>query len=152
MDDVEQLLATSVGLSVTRVRRIWYLNPDGSLEGDRGPIELLLSDGSVRLLECGRAGEILRIKIEEWIDAFAPPLAPENVRYIRECGKYAAFDMTGKPPYDGLSGAITNAEPVWRGENLTGTVLTMSTGEVLTVDCDGDKTWVIIGSSDPHYM
>jgi hypothetical protein len=62
--------------AIARVRRINYVQPDGNLDANEGPIELTLDNGTVFRLESGADGESMRLSFGEWNDPFAEPLSP----------------------------------------------------------------------------
>jgi len=134
-------LAHLVGSTVSRVRRILYVMPDGTINGDRGDLELT-TDGGVRVLGVGADGEALAVSSGSWTDAFAEPLTPENAAFVQRSGKGVAFDLSTVPPYSTLIGRIASADPMERDGKIIGASLTTDVGGRAEVICDGDETWV----------
>lgn len=106
---VTSLCGTAV---VTRVRRIFYVFDD---EGDReyGPVERAFSDGTVVLFDAGADGEALAVSRGAWRDPFAEPLSEVNRLFVREHGKWTAFDISAEP-----SPALIIGEPITGYEEI----------------------------------
>jgi hypothetical protein len=136
-----ELLTDLVGRTVSRVRRILYVMPDGTINGDRGDLELTTDDG-VRVLGVGADGEEFVVRPGAWEDAFAEPLTPENAAFIRRSGKWVAFDLSTTPPFSALVGRITAVDPISRDGRITGAAVATDVGGRVEVNCDGDETWV----------
>jgi hypothetical protein len=138
------VLDSIVGARVERIRRVLCVNPDGTIEGGEGDLELTFADGNVRWFRVGGDGETLNVRDEPWTDPFAAPLSPENAEFVRRSGKWTAFDLTEVPPWSALVGPILAVDPVNRAGKMTGAVLVMETGRRLEIDCDGDEISVKI--------
>jgi len=82
---------------VTRVRRVFYVFGD-EVDRDSGPVELTFSDGTAVLFDAGADGEALAVRCGEWDDPFAEPLSEENRAFVRDHGKWTAFDVTTEDP------------------------------------------------------
>jgi hypothetical protein len=101
----EDRLSDLLTCIVSRVRRINYVQPDGSRNASEGPIEFTLDDGGAVLrLESGADGESLRFRTGEWVDPFAEPLSPENREFVARSGKWTAFDVSADEDYRGVIG------------------------------------------------
>lgn len=101
-----------VGRVVVGVRRVLYVLR-GLNTSTAGPIELTFAGGSAVVLDAGSDGEALAVSTRRWIDPFAPPLSPENQRYVETSGKWTAFDVSDQEPYAALVGAtVDSVEPI----------------------------------------
>ena len=135
----ESSLFQLVGKSITGVRRIHYVLR-GEVNDSAGPIEIAFVDGSAVVLDAGPDGEALAVAPSLWVDPFAPPLSPENERYVGSSGKWTAFDVSSKSPYTALIGAEVDAvEPHLSPEGrLVGA--TIRAGEtVVRAEVEGDE-------------
>lgn len=154
MHNVEALLRAAVGATVVRVRRGHYVAPGGAVAREEGFIELWLDDGRCYWMGVS-AGAWLAIAVEPWVDAFLPPLSPENAEWVREHGKWTAFDVSGDNEYAGVAGAtVVSVEPVREpcGEGATcirGAAFCFSTRTLLTVLCEWDETLVTVLRPSP---
>lgn len=104
-------LTRHAGKVISIIRRIWYVL-HGEVSSASGPIELSFSDGSAILLDAGPDGETLSVSEQPWRDPFEGQLSQENEMYIRQSGKWTAFDVSGEAPYARLIGrAVEGVEP-----------------------------------------
>jgi hypothetical protein len=97
-----------VGRRVDRVRRVFYVHAGHADIGD-GPLEVGFSDGSVRLYGAAGNGEALRVDDEAWVDPFAEPLDDVNRDYVRDVGKWTAFDLSDEEPYSQICGSTVTS-------------------------------------------
>ena len=140
--DVGSFLSGLRGNRVKRVRRVHYVH-EGRVAVDEGPVELTFADGAVVLFDGGSDGESLTVKGSRWVDPFPEPLSPENVEFVKESGKWTAFDVTRAQPYEKLiEDRIVNAIPIkGRKDKITGVVLVFS-GNSVRIEIQGDETRV----------
>jgi hypothetical protein len=92
------------GREIVRVRRVNYVNPDGTRDISRGPIEVTFHDDVVLRLESGSDGASIRLRVGEWRDPFAEPLSADNRDFVQSSGKWDVFDVSSDPDYRTLIG------------------------------------------------
>ena len=68
------------------LRRVFY-QVAGSLDTERGPIEVTLAGGQVFVLRAYIDADTLQVDNAAWDDPFAEPLSVENRAFVKECGK-----------------------------------------------------------------
>ncbi len=130
------------GRRVVRVQRLFYVLPDGVVQGDRGDVALTDSDQTVLRLGVGADGEALNVDEGPWRDPFGAPQSAANADFVDRRGKWVAFDLSDVPPYSRLLGLIVSVEPVQLAEKVVGVALTTAAGADVQVTCNGDETWV----------
>lgn len=64
------------------------------------------ADGTTALLESGPDGEVLIISDQPLRDPFGSELSKANREYVRQHGKWTAFDVSDEAPYDELCGHV----------------------------------------------
>lgn len=84
------------GKKVSRIRRIYYIHQN-AVETHEGAFELCFQDGSFLLLDT-HADWTLHAEQAEWSDAFTPPRTTKNSDYVRDYGKWSAFDRSHTIP------------------------------------------------------
>lgn len=89
---------------ITRIRRINYLNPDGTRDVSQGPIECVFDGAIVMRLESSSDGASLRLRVGEWVDPFAEPISDENRAFVRSSGKWTAYDVSEDRGYREMIG------------------------------------------------
>lgn len=115
---------------VGRIRRVYYVY-DGAPDRDYGPIELMLADGRFLVFDAGPDGEALVGRTEEWDDPFGEPLSTANREFVREHGKWTAYDVSAEPPYAALVGhPLEDCVPHHTHGKLTGLTLTTGAGRL----------------------
>lgn len=127
------------GKKIAAVRRVWYvLRTD--VRDSVGAIEFAFADGSAVVLDAGPDGEALAVSAGRWVDHFAPPLSPENERYVEASGKWTAFDVSDQAPYSDLVGVIVEyVEPHLNPEGkLIGATIHAGTS-VVRAEVAGDE-------------
>jgi hypothetical protein len=75
-----------VGRQVVRVRRLFYVLPEGTVRGDRGDLELTYSENGIVRLGVGADGEVLRVDEAPWQAPFELPLSATNAEFYAEAG------------------------------------------------------------------
>jgi hypothetical protein len=137
-EDVGDVLSGLQGNIVKRIRRILYVY-EGRVASDEGPLELTFADENV-LLRGGPDGERLTVERSPWVDPFREPLSPENAEFVRESGKWTAFDVSRTQPYTKLvDDRITDVIPIrGRKDKITGAVL-MFAGHLVSVQVEADE-------------
>lgn len=73
----------------------------------------LFSNGTVVLFDAGADGEALAVSRGAWRDPFAEPLSEVNRLFVREHGKWTAFDISAEP-----SPALIIGEPITGYEEI----------------------------------
>jgi len=92
-----EIVASLCGAAlVTRVRRVFYVFDD-EVDREFGPVELTFSDGAAVVFDAGADGEALAVRRGAWRDPFAEPLSEANRSFVREHGKWTAFDVSASP-------------------------------------------------------
>jgi hypothetical protein len=89
---------------IIRIRRINYVNPDGSRDAVRGPIEFSFGSDFYLRLESASDGVSLRLRFGEWSDPFAEPLSEENRQFVLSSGKWTAYDVSDEDGYRDIVG------------------------------------------------
>jgi len=95
------------GRKVSRIRRIYFVY-QGTVKTHEGALELRFQDGSFLLLNT-HTDWTLSIEQEEWSDPFAPALTKEKGEFIRDAGKWSAFDRSHTVPAHFLLGRTVSA-------------------------------------------
>lgn len=85
-----------IGKRVSCVRRILYVY-QGTIDQEKGDLELGFQDGSVALFTTSASGN-MQVTGEMWLDSFALPLSAENAEFVRTHGKWTVFDLSTTPP------------------------------------------------------
>jgi hypothetical protein len=127
------------GKRVVRVERLFYVLPDGAIQGDRGSVVLTDSDQTVLRLGVGADCVALNIDEGPWRDPFGAPQSAANADFVSRSGKWVAFDLSDVPPYSRLLGLIVSMEAIQLGEKVVGIALTTDAGADVQVTCDGDE-------------
>ncbi|CAN5279023.1 hypothetical protein BH09ACT1_BH09ACT1_26120 [soil metagenome] len=129
---VNMSLDCVIGHSITRLRRIFYV-AQGTIEREKGGLELVTSNGVAILFDSGPDGEAVTAKLKSWVDPFEGELSDENRAWVEEAGKWTAFDVSREADYLLLIGAVIIGAEVrlseWR--NPTGVTLTTSAGRIV---------------------
>lgn len=124
---------------VTRVRRIFYVFGD-EVDRDYGPVELTFSDGTAVVFDAGADGEALVVRSGPWCDPFAEPLSEENQEFVRDHGKWTAFDVSGEPMPALLVGNPITGHDETRTENGKPTGVTLHSVSVhLSIETVADE-------------
>ncbi|MDF5759016.1 hypothetical protein [Spongiactinospora sp. TRM90649] len=106
-----------LGKSLTQVRATFY-EFQGTTEKQEGLVELTFTDGTCRRFEVGADGESLRGRAGPWVDPFTAPLSEENEHYVRQHGKYTAFDLADEPGYRQIIGRrVSEVRPIFDEES-----------------------------------
>lgn len=136
----EDIVAALPGAAVvTRVRRIFYVFGD-EVDRDYGPVELTFSDGTAVVFDAGADGEALAVRRGEWHDPFAEPLSEANRRFVRDHGKWTAFDVSAEAPPNLLIGKTLTRHDEFRTENGKLTGVTLHSPDVhLTIQAQADE-------------
>jgi hypothetical protein len=123
-----------IGRRVVGVRRLLYVHGGGSDE-ETGALELSFDDGSVLFFDVGSDGATVAVRAEAWADPFAEPLSDENREFVRESGKWTAFDVSGDPRFAPLVGQHLEevAANIQFGHVVAGLDLSFSTGTIHVV-------------------
>jgi hypothetical protein len=109
---VSETLTGLIGKRIASIRRLLYVFA-GKVDSDIGPVELTLSDGSIFLFNVGSDGASLRVDEEGWQDPFEEPLSPENREFVERSGKWTAFDVSSKQPYNALiDRTVVDVQPI----------------------------------------
>lgn len=88
-------------------------------------------------------GEALRISDTAWVDPFAEPLEETNRQYVRDVGKWTAFDVSNDEPYAPLHGStVTALEPITSTGRVVVGVEIQTTGGRLRARMNADELWV----------
>lgn len=140
----DEVVQTWAGRRITGARRIRYVDPDGSVSSD-GPLELSFGDGRVCVLDAGSDGESLLIIDGYWRDPFAVPLSADNHDFIRESGRWSAFDLAREWPWDRLLGVAVGVRPLENGPDSKLIGVTVWAGPVVVdIHVDSDELVVTV--------
>ncbi|MEO8889792.1 MAG: hypothetical protein ABI301_04940 [Jatrophihabitantaceae bacterium] len=133
-----------VGRRVERVGRVYYVHDGQTSIGD-GAVEIGFSDGSVRRYEVAGNGEGLRIEDTPWLDPFAEPLDAVNREYVRDVGKWTAFDVSDEEPYSQICGSTVTAVEEITNERgvIIGVLIGTDLGR-LAAKVGADELWVVV--------
>jgi hypothetical protein len=136
------------GRVLSAVRRIWYVL-DGDITSNARPIELTFRDGSTVGLDAGSDGEKLAVRNTPWQDPFREPLTRKNHDYVEKSGKWTAFDVSSKFPYDRLIGLpVVAVEPlVTPSGKIYGATMRTVAGAI-RAEVAADELWVDVDSID----
>ena len=135
-------LAEAVGSPIRRVRRIHYVH-DGQADTDFGPVELTIGQ-RVFLFDNESDGDSLRVTEAAWVDPFSEPLSPENRQFVREHGKWTAFDQSTEDDWARFIGdPLRDVETVTNDVGKTiGIILRTERGGVLRLGVLADELFV----------
>jgi hypothetical protein len=106
-------------------------------------LELTFDDATALLLDGGSDGESLTADQEAWIDPFQEPLSEENEKFVRESGKWTAFDVSDRLPYRRFVGSqLRSVQPITQQSGkLVGARLVFDVG-MISVRVSADELLV----------
>jgi hypothetical protein len=129
-----------VGKRLRRIGRVLYQR-GSDIDAVDGPLELEV-DGRTFLLDGAPDGESLRVREGAWEDPFKEPLSDENLRYIREHGKWHRIDCSQHEHYDTLVGQELREVGLLENEHRRIAGVRLST--------NGRSMWFVVEGDECH--
>lgn len=133
-----------VGSRLTRVRRIYFVHGE-EIDRSEGGVELTFSSGHVVFGDAGPDGDSMAVSYDQWVDAFAEPLSPENREFVETSGEHVAFDVSNEEPFKGLVGGdvMDVYEMLGASGKCMGYVFNVH-GEMLVTWVNSDETFATV--------